>query len=458
MNKIEYMKKERSVLWLREFKEWMDQPTDYAAEGSQCTRFNLNPGRLKYIKQSKDERLLGESSTVISQVSEDDNSSNILESDMSFTDTCTGGHGNVYLDTNGKVNMECSTVNVDNVAESALRTEDASLEQDQVKINSWKPHNVSHLEVKPFPRSSSEDGGGQVEKIISAPLTAIDEIMGSQPSSTYPLSPPHYQEDILQRRLYLEEEFFQLSAESRSLASSDSDTSCSEDDTCSSSASIAKVDHVLFPKSVEQDISDRSIDLSQKNQEGRDERQCLRNNLKFSPEYCYAPDSRLEQCWSSNHDRQYFCYNNSDDAHSNLTGDKLSQYDSGIEKQNCKQKHKRKLISLPGNSMLCDTRTEFQKANVDLEINEDDVRDREGQPSYSENYTHESCEGTSTVLLCSNGTNLSPSKSISFHSNQDQFINDFFHLKLADSGASETCQQVVGCGCIDQLESVFPER
>ena len=455
------MKKERSVLWLREFKEWMDQPPDYAAEGRQCTRFNLDAGRGKDIRQSKGEMLLGESSAyvpVIAQVSEDDNRLNILESEMSFTDTCTGGHGNGYLDTNDKVHVEHSMVNGNNVAEPALRTEGVSLEQDPVKIHSLKPHNLSHIEVKPFPWSSSEhEGGAQVEKTISAPLTAIDEIMGSHPSSTYPVSPPHYQEDILQRRLYLEEEYFQLSAESRSLASSDSDTSSSEDDTCRSSASITEVDRVLFQKSVEQNIADKSIEISQKNHEERHEGQCSRRNPIFSPEYCYGPHSRMEQCSSPNHGKQYSWHSNSGDAHSSLTDDNVSHYVSGIEKQKGKQEHKKKIISLPGKSMLCDTRPEFQKANGILEVSEDDVRDREGQPSCSEDYTHESCEGTSTVLR-NNEINFSSSKSICFNPNQDQFIKDFFHLKLADSRASETCQQVVTCGCIYQLESVFHER
>lgn len=297
MNKIEYMKKERSVLWLREFKEWMDQLPDYAGEGSQHTRYNLDQGSEKYLKQ-KGGRLLGEWSVRDpggEQGLEDDNSSNVFES---FTDTHTSRHGNGYLDTNGKIPMEHVSTNSNNTTKTELMTEEASLEGAPAKLHSRKPQNLSFLRIKTASCSSSltDNGWDQLQKISSAPSSAIDEIMGSRPSSTYPGSPPHYQEDLLQRRLCLEEEFLQLSAESQSLASSDSATSSSEDDTCSSNVSVTEVAHLTLETSVEHDVTDRSTRVSQKNSshEGRCERQCL----------------------SPKHDNQNSCNGNSDDASS----------------------------------------------------------------------------------------------------------------------------------------------
>lgn len=419
MNKIEYMKKEQSVLWLRELKEWMDQSPDHAVERNQCTRFNLDSSKVKHIKQSNIERLPGESSgqiPVLAQASDDDNSSNILEQ--------TGAHGNGHLDPNDNVNMEQAVENDNGIAETALRTGGPSLEKDLVNGVSWKPENLS--------TSSLRDArGGQVEKISVTPVTAIDEIMGSCPSSKFPQSPPYYQEDILQRRLYLEEEFLQLSAESRSLASSDSDTSCSEDDTCKCSVSIAETDHLLLENSTDENITDKSAEVPQKNYylEETQEEKCLRNNKKSSSEnYCMS-DSSLENSLLPNHDQHFSRHGSSEDSRSCFIDGNLSQYNHGMEKQKGKQKNERRIVSLSGNSMVCDTGPDHKGDEI-LETGEYDMRDREGQPS---------CNG-------------------SYINGQYQFIEDFFHLKLADSGASETCKEVVRCGCICQLESVIQER
>ncbi|XP_020257169.1 uncharacterized protein LOC109833773 isoform X2 [Asparagus officinalis] len=430
MNKVEYMKKEQSVLWLREFKEWMDQSPDCAVGRNQFTSLNVDPCRGKSINQSLVEKLPGEISVhvpVCQQFSEGYSSSNILQQ--------SAYHGNGHLVSNGKDSLEHLVVNGNDVAETSLGTGEVSIEQDQVEVLSRKPHNLSHLEVKASLHSSAlaDERGDQV----SAPLTGIDEIMGSRPSSAYPVSPPHYQEDILQRRLYLEEEFLQLSAESQSLASSDSDTSCNEDDSCQSSVSFAEVDHPLPQESTDLNITDMSTGV---------------------PPECNNGEGRYEKgCVLPNHDNQFSRDGYSEDSSGCLPDVNSGQYDHGLEKPKDEHKHKRRIVSLTGNSRLCDGEPEVQRGNGLLEVREGEMRDKEERPSCNENYINESREGTNTVLLHSNEISGSSSKTISFDPKQDQFIKNYFHFELTDSGVSETCQQVVRCGCIYQLESAFHE-
>ncbi|KAF6155229.1 hypothetical protein GIB67_019755 [Kingdonia uniflora] len=129
MNRVEFMKKERLVLWLREFKEWMGQTSDDTVDNSIFIDW-IGLGEENYSKYKKDDHNHpGESSKNLS---------------------------------------------------------------DLVQVS-------EHL------RGSSKENPNRLS-------ASIDQIMGSYSSSTYPGSPPHYQEDILHLRHSLEEEIMQLFA------------------------------------------------------------------------------------------------------------------------------------------------------------------------------------------------------------------------------------------------------
>lgn len=453
------MKKERSVLWLREFKEWMDQTAEDKVDKSQCEEFESDPGKEMDTKQSKGHKPFGESSKHVAdlaQTSEGGSSSNILESDIPFIDTYIVDRSSEFFDSNGRAILESSVVNNGHVSILELKSGGASDEKDQLRVHSRKPQNLSPLEVKGYSQysSSTVKGGEEMEpKMSSAPLAAIDEIIGPRPSSIYSKSPPHYQEDILHRRLYWEEEFLQLSAESRSVGSSDSDTSCSDHASCEFNSSSSELDCSLIQTSINHVISDPSGTLLYEDNhfERREEKPCLEENSISSSDYFAQNDCSIGNEFVPNHNKA--CLLND-----------ISAGADGMGKQKARQKFKKRVISLSEN---VDTEPEFQKYNGMLEAGDSDVKDANGQPSCVANFVHDYCKEAALVAPCSHdknspmaGTDGSPAEinTSSIDSEQDDCIKNFFHMKIADSRSSETCEGLVRCGCIFQLGSVFHER
>ncbi|KAK9689668.1 hypothetical protein RND81_09G073900 [Saponaria officinalis] len=168
INRIECMKKERSKLWVEDFTGWVDQESENLMDDSRHGPAVLSFGRNRMH--------VGESSRYSGYVSDsftgsgDDKNMNSLESNSSFTGS-SFNHANRWHDSD---------------------TTRANLEGCNTSLSS----------------------------------TPVWELRSS---SRAPKSPPYYQEDILYRRHFMEEEFLQLSADSLSIASSDSDTSCDED-------------------------------------------------------------------------------------------------------------------------------------------------------------------------------------------------------------------------------------
>ncbi|XP_047340407.1 serine/threonine-protein kinase 11-interacting protein-like [Impatiens glandulifera] len=93
----------------------------------------------------------------------------------------------------------------------------------------------------------------QYREIGASSYICTDDIVQSAPLG----SPPQYQEDILHRRHNLVEEFLQLSAHSFSVASSDSNSSCNDDDFDKFGASISKDDWSLI-----EDVTDTEVRTS----------------------------------------------------------------------------------------------------------------------------------------------------------------------------------------------------
>lgn len=307
-NRIEMMKKERSVHWLREFKEWMDQVPSFIIDTNQCS--SVDGG--KFTRE--DNRFIGEGSAY----TDGENKSTIFESDITFTDTCNNNHGNEHISIDG---------NDEIVMDIPFKSNGVDKGKDSERANTLR-RRLSQLNIDASPHSI----------MSSASSSAIDEIIGSRASSTDPRSPPHFEDDILQRRLYLEEEFLQLSADSQSLASSDSDTSLSEDDSRSSNPSVIDI-------YMEHDITYDGMETSQ---------------TSFSKHRSISNISATSSCFDG--------YNN-----------------FGIDK--VKQKFKRKDISALRykKSDFC---TEERKANGALDVSEYESK---GQPSGSYGHIRELC-------------------------------------------------------------------
>ncbi|KAJ0049034.1 hypothetical protein Pint_16913 [Pistacia integerrima] len=103
MNKVEHMKKERSVLWLRELKEWMDHSSGNLLDAS-----TLNSRKEDHLKNKKSQRHFAESSKYVSDsvhASGDESSTNVLESDNSFVDMPMGLHTHQYFDHIGSLGI-----------------------------------------------------------------------------------------------------------------------------------------------------------------------------------------------------------------------------------------------------------------------------------------------------------------------------------------------------------------
>ncbi|CAN1266768.1 Serine/threonine-protein kinase 11-interacting protein, partial [Linum perenne] len=188
INRVELMKKERSSLWLKELKEWMDPEPVKSAD---CSIYNdLTSDASKGIREENKarEKHQAEGSRCNSeqlQASEDETSTNVVDSDSSFIDM----HGGTGL------------------SSPSMQPENSQLDN-----------------------STTQRRLGMAENVRLSSLTTIDDATESNSSSNFHGSPPHYQKDLLRRRNHLVEEIMQFSTESYSVVSSDTDTTSSEDE------------------------------------------------------------------------------------------------------------------------------------------------------------------------------------------------------------------------------------
>lgn len=343
MNRAEFMKKERSVLWLREFKEWMDQSSE-------------NPFNKKYeddhIQNKATHNHPGESSRYISdsfQASEDESSTNIMESETSFID---------------------STPKV-------------------LHSYTWFGSNATSVVGKPL--------------LINQ--TGIGDLMESRSSPVYTGSPPHFQEDILHRRQNLEEEIMQLSAGSFSVASSDSNTSCSEANSPESDPSSNEE----FP---DKSLEKKSADFEEL------ENQKVRKNGHHSVD-------------SSGRDGEIARF--------------VKQEADWLEKRKSKRNPKRRVVSLTEEDNLFYKREALRTLNGNLDTFEADEDMRGTQIFYKINANTD--QHTNDAYCKRKSPN-----------NGDDFIEKYFNSNIADSGLKETCRKYIRCHCVLEQESNYRER
>ncbi|XP_077236050.1 outer arm dynein light chain 1 protein isoform X2 [Tasmannia lanceolata] len=387
MKRVEFMKKERSVLWLREFREWMDHTSENTVDGSKFTNLVLSRGKEKYMKGRKDHKNIGESSRYVSDSvhdSGDESSTNVLESDISFTDTFAGFHAHEYFNSNGKIALESSTMDVIQESIPVQRIDKTGPKLEQLMTFSHEEHNLLPLVgVNSFPPGRlMVEGADRMDPTVNiTPLTAIDEIMESRSSSIHPGSPPHYQEDILHRRHNLEEEFMQLSAESYSVASSDTDTSFTDDDYYKYNTSLTGADQPLNEESMDRNMGNH-YDVEESYYDSSHGEQQTRTNSRSSLDSC------AEQACFTNQDTVYLENTNQDTVY--------------LDKRRGRWKPKRRVVSLTKeNFIVGNTESLYQKLN--------------GFSDFGE---------------------------------LDELIKNYFYENLADPSISETCLQYLRCNCI----------
>lgn len=250
IKRIESLKRDHSVLWLEEFQGWMNQTSENVADGNKFRSTFSHSNKEMRLKSETEDVDHAEPSRYISdsfQLSGDESSTIILGSETSFADTSVVS-AQQYFDRIGEAASRLFTGHAGG-DRSVLKNFSESQEELRF-INNEGSISIDAGDLRcnslEMPR-----GDNLSTENTTFPSTAINDIMGSHSSSACPASPPHYQEDILHRRHNLEEEFLQLSAESFSVASSDSNTSGSEDDSAQLGPSVSHIDHSVIESSSE---------------------------------------------------------------------------------------------------------------------------------------------------------------------------------------------------------------
>ncbi|XP_068661194.1 uncharacterized protein [Aristolochia californica] len=407
INQVELMKKEQSVLWLREFREWMDQSSEVMMGNNNLHRAIMGPSEERRIKMGSYTQHLGESTKHgpdLMQDSGDETSTNPIDSETSFTDAFASFHRQEFSSSDKRYGVGPSMIHNSHKVKSQ---EGMSLEKPLTPII-----------------SNSVEGDKTDSAINLTSLKAIDEIMISHMSSLHSSSPPHYEEDILHRRQGLEEEFMQLSAESYSVASSDSDTSCCDDnDSSNFSESYPKFYHLSDEDSVEGVEHQQDAVL--------DDNYYDRGNETQSESLFYS----LGETGSKT-------ANNSLVVTGDLrTCDIMSLDEHFFKKRKKKQRAKKKMISLSEENATVKAETfALPKLNGVLHVGKVEEPDEYEPSSFYKNVLHPSQDMEKT-----------PSEYfINSTPEGEQFMKNYFDQKIADHGVSEICLRCMNCRCMFQ--------
>ncbi|XP_031129935.1 serine/threonine-protein kinase 11-interacting protein-like isoform X3 [Ipomoea triloba] len=218
MNRIEFIKKENNGLWLQEFKDWIDCDSCVVGVNSKGTNFKAERGKERKGKMRGKQN--DESSRYVSnsvQFSGEDGNMEVLDSDTFFAETSLSFSEKKYTDQISETESKIFVGHVDGNFNSMKSTRN---NQENVKILNDEVLHSGHARISPFDSSEFSSLDNSFTTIPSF-STTLDASHGS---------PPHYKEDILYQRHNLEEEFLQLSSEPFFVASSDTDTSSSKDD------------------------------------------------------------------------------------------------------------------------------------------------------------------------------------------------------------------------------------
>ncbi|GMH17530.1 hypothetical protein Nepgr_019371 [Nepenthes gracilis] len=456
INGIEIMKKERSSLWLRDFKEWMDLGSDNFVNESKTYGAIPGPHRGNYLKFMASQRHVGESSRYMSdsiRASGEDSSINILESGSSLPDLYTGFHTHHYVDTAEGSSLFFVGATI---GESDPVVKTVDLQDDFLKSNLHVGEDTYHSLTD---HNSDTDilvtlGGNKMNTGMNvASLTPISDIMESQSSSACHGSPPHYQEDMLHRRHHLEEEFMQLSAKSFSIASSDSDTSSNKDEIFVCVPVSPQAEQTVneeLSRDSDGDFSYHAMERSNGTHEVPQTTQNGRCSLDLHAERTSFMD---------------ICSNDVPSAVNNgVKGNYVQQDGSKLEKK-YKKKPKRRVISLLEENVL------FGKTDPSCEIEplkksneyphsciekiEDDQKNHTIDVGDFDAKEHMSM---SMDTLAFQKTSGAPAKLKPSALKVDDYIENYFNSIVEDSGNHETFTQYILCNCLIDQEAHLMER
>lgn len=429
----ELMKKERSTVWLREFKEWMDENTDNNTEGDRLYADFTNKNRRQKRQNGRQKSHMKRSKSVtdLAQTSEGGSSSNLLESDLSFTDGACNG---VTTESPIEVNAEPDHL--------------------RVHLNS-----VQQLPPLEFVGTSHSDSFSELEdgsNILHAngtPSHAMSKLIGPSPSFAYPSpqSPPQYKEDILRRRLFLEEEFLQSSGDFQCVGSLGSGSSCSDDSSGDLCSCNSEDDCVAIQTKMELALNDQmaSFPYADSDHEEKDGEEYLSqvgslsdSSAEDDPTYTDAIEFGTKEL----HDRKQM------NGH-------VGQHSGHLGRQNGKQKFKRRIVPIFKNQN--GSKLEFLKTNGD-EMDEEVSVGENGHLRYDLKSTtckdQHSEKHISSILHKDNLSIGADTVSSNTRRGKYKLIEDFFNVEVANKEESEICEQGARCGYMFQDGSDLVQR
>ncbi|PKI77830.1 hypothetical protein CRG98_001794 [Punica granatum] len=414
MNRVELLKKERSTLWLREVKQWMDQGPEYM-------NGVLNLRQANSLTNNTSQGHFGETSNSI-QASVDESSANYIESHSSFADISSHPlHAHQHFTHNN-----CTGNGGD---------------LKQRKLQPYSQEGITRLSEQftcscsDFIAASNQTGGNP----SGSPLTAIDDVMDSHSSSAYPGSPPHYKEDILHRRNNLVEEILQLSADSFSVVSSDSNTSCSDDELCEYGSSVS---HINSPLNLE--VSSNIVGgqsngntVTESTHDLRRPLQHLEGNGRLANSVGEQTSCLLEHSWSLNNVGS--APHNDDPDNDHL----INQETGSLQKSRSKRKTAKRVVALSYENDTVAKSGISRKSSADMDYN--GSGDAPGDRTYNQTATQEVDDAAVSGGKCP------------FEQN-DEFIANYFQLTVAESRSTESCRHYLRCDCVLEQESIYRER
>ena len=414
INRVELMKKERSILWLREFKEWMDHESENIVDCSTYCGVTLHHAKENHpINKStqKDHCDSSRYSLDALQASGDETSTNLFESDSSFVDT--GSYGGVALPGMGNMNL------------------------GQKHQKSYSNEGCDSMSMQ---GKSSHTDSSTVQGVHTILENGSISLLTAHSSSAYPRSPPHYEEDILHRRHNLVEEILQLPAESYSVASSDGNTSSSDDDLYELGPSSYEVDKSENGEYLNPGAGGHLFSNLLKDQGHGIHHVRKEDNYLFDSQTSNSPkllNSNCNDFSSGSHDIEIANFSN--------------QEAYLLEKKKNKRKSRRRVISLLENVVGRIGRPEKSDGNEDT-CGADLVEEQREIIVHGSGF-HEIID--KKQLYTNSIATLDAANVTGF---SDDFIEKYFNENVADSRINESIRSYMCCDCVLEPESLCRER
>ncbi|CAN8270245.1 unnamed protein product [Cochlearia groenlandica] len=355
ISKVEQLKKERSVLWLREFKEWMDHPSEDIVDVRK-NGWGIDSEKEYYTENRKSPKHHGETSKYAPEPLPGFNITDLNQKHLAY-----------FLDGKTDENGTLST------------------------------------------------------------LDATQEMTESLSTSTYLQSPPQYQKDVLYRRHNLVEEILQLSADSYSVASSDSTSSCSENEDYDSEQSNPEQDTLM--DHLNGDRPRQEILGSSKNDTGL---------LDSQPE-----KSSIIKTWRIDESIKAKTNDFLSGLHKRELASGVNQIYNWFEKKKTKRKLKKRVVSLLEENSNGET---SHRSDADIS---DSCDDGYLSDHLQENSLTMGCGRKSSTKLLGTENSREVSGSL---------VEEYFTTTLSDSSIDETCTIYVSCDCILQQESTYKQQ